>query len=228
MLDPFLQCGLVAKACSGNFESIHEDYPVFIKKLYDYCDQPIAYSAKHFVLTSLETLLQMLAQQHANICAHCKELFARLGKLIIHVRDTVLKDDNAPSETHAPPGTIVPPITRMKWPGSRIEFCEDVYSDYSMGLGIKEDGTQMSLAEMLDNHNYMYGMDVTYEELTNSSSKFKGRKGGKYPDYRDGLPVRGYLAFKRHQTLEEFLIQQEDQDGRTMPPPKFKKDKRSK
>lgn len=228
MLDSFLNCGLVVKACSGNFESIHEDYPVFIEKLYAYCDQPIDYSAKHYTLTSLETLLQILADQHANICVHCKEQFDKLGKLILHVRDTVLKDDNAPSETHAPPGVEVAPITRMKWPGSRIEFCEDVYSDYSMGLNEKEDGTQLTLAEMLDNHNYIYGMDVTYDELTNSPSKLKDRKGCGYPDFRDGLPTRGYLTFRRHRTLEEFFIKQEDKDGRTMPAPKFKKDKRSK
>lgn len=228
MLDPFLSCGLVAKACSGNFESLHEDYPVFIKKLYEYCSQPIAYSAKHFALTSLETLLKMLAEQHASICTRCKEQFDHLGKLIRHVRDTVLKDDNAPSETHAPPGIEVAPITCMKWPGTRIEFCENIYSDYALGLNERADGTQMTLAEMLENHNYIYGMDVTYDELTNGPSKFKERKGSGYPDYRDGLPVRGYLTFKRHQALEDFFIQQEDKDGRSMKPPRFKKDKRSK
>lgn len=228
MLDPFLSCGLVANIRSGNVESLHEDLPDFSLSLFEFCSLQMSYEVKHYTLVFLEQWFMMAAHKHHKICAHCKEQLLHIVNLIVHVRDNVLKDDNSPSETHAPPGSDVAPITRMKWPGSRIEFCEDVYSDYSMGLNEKEDGTQMTLSEMLDNHNYIYGMDVTYDELTNSPGKFKDRKGSGYPDYRDGLPTRGYLAFRRHQTLEEFFIKQEDNDGRTMPPPRFKKDRRSK
>lgn len=228
MLDPFLHCGLVANVRSGNIESLHEDLPDFSVSLFEFCSHQLPYGVKHFTLVFLEEWFLMAAYKHSEICAHCKEQLMHIVNLVVHARDNVLKADNSPSETHAPPGVDVEPITRMKWPGSRIEFCEDVYSDYTLGLNERADGTPMTLAEMLENHNYIYGMDVTYEELTNSTSKIKERKGSGYPDYRDGLPVRGYLAYKRHKTLEDFFIQQEDQDGRTMKPPKFKKDKRSK
>lgn len=228
MLDPFLSCGLVANVRSGNVESLHEDLPDFSVLLFEFCSHELPYAVKHYTLVFLEEWFMMAAHKHSKLCSHCKEQLNHIVNLIKHTRDNVLKDDNAPSETHAPPGVEAAPIIRMKWPGTQTDFCENIYSDYALGLNVKADGTQMTLAEILENYNYIYGMNVTYDDLTNSPAKFKDRKGSGYPDYRDGLPVRGYLTYKRHKAIEDFFIQQENQDGRTMKPPRFKRDKRSK
>lgn len=223
MLDSFLSSPLVICAQSGDAKDIHSHFPEFTAELYDFCHLPGVFEQKRTTLHCLEHLLIILACRYEEVCTSCQKQLLHIVEFVRDAKNSLVNDDGS-GESHAPPtDSDAIHIISMKWPGTRIEFCENIYIDYSNGLYMRSDGTQMSLSDVLKNQNALYGMDVTYDELTSTHSKIKARKGVGYPEHRDKIATRGYFAYKKQQAYEEFLIEQEDKDGRKMPPPKYRK-----
>lgn len=114
----------------------------------------------------------------------------------------------------APPKKEPKRETGLKWTGTKADLYEKIYGDYLMG---SFNGGKATLAELVDHHADIYGMELSEEECYQTLRRMKGRKGKEsrpYHNHTFKIHSRAYYISEAAWRLNELMRKQEDGDGR--------------
>ena len=120
----------------------------------------------------------------------------------------------AKANDSAPPKKEPKRESKMKWTGTKADLYEKIYGDYLMG---SFNNGKATLAELVDHHADIYGMELSEEECYQTLRRMKGRKGKEsrpYHNHTFKIHSRAYYISEAAWRLNELMRKQEDGDGR--------------
>ena len=126
----------------------------------------------------------------------------------LHKPNFVMANDTAP------PKRMIKRESSLCWTGTKADLYEKIYGDYLMG---SFNGGKATLAELVDHHAEIYGMELSEEECYQTLRRMKGRKGKDkrpYHDHAFKIHSRAYYISEAAWRLNELMRKQEDGDGR--------------
>ena len=220
----FIQTSFVASLKNGDHSALPSVYENFVAEVVATCkSHPTEWMDIRTALLTVEVELESLVNF---IPYAAKETLTFIKKALQIVKGTAsIIREYCSNQTHrisaittandiAPPLKTKPRETNLKWTGTKADLYEKIYGDYLMG---SFNGGKATLAELVDHHADIYGMELSEEECYQTLRRMKGRKGKEsrpYHDHTFKIHSRAYYISEAAWRLNELMRKQEDGDGR--------------
>lgn len=222
--DKLVQTPFVSLLKNGDHSALPSVYDTFAAEVIATCkahpaewlDARTALLAVEVEIESFIHLASVAAKETVAIAKKALDLVKGIANIIRECCSNISHHLPFLSNTSdtAPPKKEAKRETSLKWTGTKADLYEKIYGDYLMG---SFNGGKATLAELVDHHADIYGMELSEEECYQNLRRMKGRKGKDsrpYHDHNFKIHSRAYYISEAAWRLNELMRKQEDGDGR--------------
>lgn len=219
-----IETQFVSSLKNGDHSALPSVYDTFVAEVVATCkthpgewlDARTALLAVEVELQSFLHLAPAVATETLAITKKALELVKGIGNIIRECCSHGIK--HMPffpvANDTAPPKKEPKRESKMKWTGTKADLYEKIYGDFLMG---SFNNGKATLAELVDHHAEIYGMELFEEDCYQNLRRMKGRKGKDnrpYHDHTFKVHSRSYYISEAAWRLNELMRKHEDGDGR--------------
>ena len=208
-------CGLK----EHNFETCNHHYDDLIKQIHSTCtSHPSEWFNVRFALLTLEVEIRITLEEIPSEETNLRRLVQKALNLVAKAHET-MAEHISNANRHLPKEVVEeiymirkPALSKLKLTMKKTDICERIYSDWLMGI---YNGGDVSLSDIVEHYNAIYGLDMTDEEVYEGFRRIKQRKGksGRMFDSSRNIYDLGYYTYEANRRLNQHILDTDMLEG---------------